>query len=788
MIENREKLILLERELDRLSTKQSQLAHEIDDLRKSLKIAEREVAQEESTPRLSFVVEEPDEEPIASSAPPVTFASGIPSDGVQASTHITEPDFSDDEMTDSQFKHSQNLERLIGENIISKIGIAILILGVGIGTKYAIDHDLISPLTRIILGYMTGLGLFGVAARLKSKYEQYSAVLLSGAMAVMYFVTYAAYSYYSLIPQSVTFGLMALMTVFTVLASLSYNRQIIALYGLVGAYAVPFLLSDGSGRVGVLFSYMAIVNVGILALAYQKYWKLLNYVSFALTWLIYCSWSMESFDAQKHFSLAFVFLLLFFITFYLTFLLYKVHKKEIFGLTDVVMILLNSFVFYALGYSLFDQYVEGSQLLGLFTLCNGLVHAGVSWMVYKQKLADKNLYYLLTGMVLVFAIIAVPVQLDGNWVTLLWMALSVVLIIIGRRRQVKVYEGLSYALLLLATISLLDDWTKADPYTVVEGVVSVYPLLNIAFVSSAMMTVAYGYWIKVNLDKRYPTVLLSERTEATFLHVLSTVFIVSLYVTCLLEIFKLFDYTDTLSAIRVKGDVWVHNHGLRAQKALWVINYSLAFVSGLLYINFKKIQSHLISIFGSAIGLLLIVIFLSAGMMILNSINGYYDQHYFQPSAFTYMLRYVSYLFIGGLYYTVRLSIRQTHESSTVRRAFLLVSHVVLLWILSAELIHWLNEAGQKDSYKLGISILWGVYSLAVVVLGIRKKNKALRIGAISLFSITLLKLFLYDLAHLTTIAKTIVLVSLGVLLLIISFLYSKYKHLITDDEDEQAA
>ena len=62
-----------------------------------------------------------------------------------------------------------NIEKFIGENLINKIGIVILVIGVGIGAKYAIDHDLISPLTRIILGYILGLGLMGFAIRLKKQ-------------------------------------------------------------------------------------------------------------------------------------------------------------------------------------------------------------------------------------------------------------------------------------------------------------------------------------------------------------------------------------------------------------------------------------------------------------------------------------------------------------------------------------------------------------------------------------------------------------------------------------------
>src|SRR5665647_1962887 len=93
----------------------------------------------------------------------------------------------------------------------------------------------------------------------------------------MYFITYAAYSFYELIPQVATFMLMVVFTAFAVVAAINYNKQVIAHIGLVGAYAVPFLLSDGSGKVAILFSYMAIINIGILIIAIKKYWKPVSY-------------------------------------------------------------------------------------------------------------------------------------------------------------------------------------------------------------------------------------------------------------------------------------------------------------------------------------------------------------------------------------------------------------------------------------------------------------------------------------------------------------------------------
>ena len=116
------------------------------------------------------------------------------------------------------------------------------------------------------------------------------------------------------------------------------------------------------------------------------------------------------------------------------------------------------------------------------------------------------------------------------------------------------------------------------------------------------------------------------------------------------------------------------------------------------------------------------------------------------------------------------------------KTAFDYLLYLAILWVLSSELLHWLELYGLRTGYKLGLSILWSLYSLLLISIGLWKNKKYLRIGAIILFAITLIKLFFYDINSLDTISKTIVFVSLGIILLLISFLYNKYKHLTNDD------
>ena len=346
-----------------------------------------------------------------------------------------------------------NIEKFVGTYLISIVGVLVTIVGVGIGAKYAIDNDLISPLGRIVFGYAVGFGLLGFAVRLKEKYLTFSSVLLSGGMAVMYFVTYFAYSYYSLIPQITAFSLMVIFTVFTVISALIYDRRIIAHIGLVGAYAVPFLLSEGSGRADILFGYMAIINIGILAISVRKYWKYLFYSSFIFTWLIYAVWHTDVYDPAKHFAIGFGFLSLFFAIFYVTFLAYKLIHKKPFNLENTALILQNSFIFFGFGYSILNS-SDWSHLLGSFALFNALLHFGVAAFISKYQLGDRNAFYLIIALVLTFFTIAVPIQFDGNWITILWIAEAAFLFLIGRTKKIPLFEYFSYPLMTFAGVSL----------------------------------------------------------------------------------------------------------------------------------------------------------------------------------------------------------------------------------------------------------------------------------------------------------------------------------------------
>ncbi len=685
-----------------------------------------------------------------------------------------------------------DLEKFIGENLINKIGILITVLGVGIGAKYSIENNLISPLTRIILGYLFGLGLLGFGIKLKKKYENYSAVLVSGAIAIMYFITYASYAFYDLIPQTIAFALMVVFTIFTVIASIKYDKQVIAHIGLVGAYAVPFLLSESSGKVAILFSYMSIINIGVLVISFKRNWKPLYYAAFGLTWLMFVSWYETDYATNKHFGLALTFLSIFFTIFYLTILAYKLLQKEKFKNKDIILILINSFLFYGFGYLILSDHETGKQLLGLFTLVNAIIHFSVSSYIYKQKLADKNFFYLILSLVLVFITIAIPVQLDGNWVTLLWAGEAALLFWIGRTKNISIYEKLSYPLIFMAFFSLIQDWMLLyNNYYPNNPDSKLLPLFNIHFLSSLLFILAIGFINYLNTKKEYSKVIITNKFLSRIITFsIPAILIITVYYAFRMEIANYWNqlYRDSKVVLELNKDYPRHNwnYDLRKFKTIWVINYSLFFVSLLAYLNLKKIKNTKLGLMNLGLIVLTIVVFLTQGLYTLSELReSYLNQslsEFYKIGSFNIIIRYISFVFVAIALFLTKKYTQQDFIKKEFKIGFDLLLHISILWILSSELIHWMDIAEFSQSYKLGLSILWGVYSLFLIAFGIWKNKKLLRIGAIAIFAITLIKLFFYDISHLDTIAKTIVFVSLGVLLLIISFLYNKYKHIISNE------
>ena len=688
-------------------------------------------------------------------------------------------------------KQPSDLEKIIGESWINTIGILIVIIGVAIGAKYSIENELISPLTRIILGYLVGVGLLGFGIKLKPKFEGYSAVLVSGSISIFYFITYFAYSFYNLIPQILAFAMMLIFTVFTVFAAIKYNRVVIAHIGLIGAYAVPFLLSSGSGRVDILFSYMLIINLGILFISIKRDWKTLHYSAFFFTWLIYGSWFADkSFysSLQGYEALGIGFATAFFLIFYGVSLFNNIISKEKLDKINIILILLNSFIYFGFGYGIFNSNTKLDTYLGLFTLFNAVIHFVVLFFIKSKKLADSTLFYSTLGMVFTFITIAIPIQLDGSWVTLLWIAQGTILFWIGKTKNIPIYEKISLPILGLSFLSLLEDWSF---YRYANNG-DIQAFWNINFLTGILAILGYGF--VVSLSRKHAETEENQKFSpfnAIKSFYLPALLVLTAYLTFRNEIAYYFNYWLENSSLKGKeiseiDDYSLYNYDINVFKNIYLIAYSLVFFGGLALLNFHKFKNKVLGISAIVIGLLTLLSAQTFGLEELGELRYAYinggSNEYFDVNFNYILVRYLLWSTIGFTLWVIFKNTKSIIENTKFHIFLEMVIHISILNFLSNELVTWMDIAGYQDIFKLGLSILWSVYSLLLVSLGIYKKKKYLRISALVLFGVTLAKLFLYDISNLSTISKTVVLIVLGLLLLIISFLYNKFKDKIGDE------
>jgi hypothetical protein len=75
-----------------------------------------------------------------------------------------------------------------------------------------------------------------------------------------------------------------------------------------------------------------------------------------------------------------------------------------------------------------------------------------------------------------------------------------------------------------------------------------------------------------------------------------------------------------------------------------------------------------------------------------------------------------------------------------------------------------------------GISILWSLFALGLIVGGIHKQAGALRLTGLGLFAVVVVKVFFSDLASLDQFYRIVAFILLGILILCGAFLYLKYR------------
>ena len=243
-----------------------------------------------------------------------------------------------------------------------------------------------------------------------------------------------------------------------------------------------------------------------------------------------------------------------------------------------------------------------------------------------------------------------------------------------------------------------------------------------------------------------------------------------------------------LLSVTLGGGGRIGNSDVSDFNAIAQINFTMLFLIVMALVNIRKVRSVIAGGVNVATSILLLAVTSTVGMYLLYELRESYQRdaefELFGMSSMNIAVRYITYAFTAGtiitLYEYYRNDLLDPVSTLPWRSlAFDAVLYLCVLILASCELMNIAAHTNVLDADKFGLSILWGVFSLGVIVIGIAKAKKHLRIGAFVLLAVTLVKLFFYDATDLPTIPKTLLFVSIGLLMLGISFLYNKFRNVI---------
>jgi hypothetical protein len=348
---------------------------------------------------------------------------------------------------------------------------------------------------------------------------------------------------------------------------------------------------------------------------------------------------------------------------------------------------------------------------------------------------------------------------------------------------VPMFEYFSYPIMVLATGSMFYDWGVATD----ERLSSIYevvrqPLANGDLITALVFVTAFALIYLTNKDEGMEAAVPEEVVRPLGWAV-ATLGVFVLYNAFRLEIVN---YYHMKAGLLLASEQLVGIRDPQWFSLVWQVNYTMAFLIGLAGANLWKLASSKLAVVNSLLAILTLLIFVTAGLYAFYELQVSYISAGWggQGAWLNIGIRYISYAFVAGLLYMFYVYSRsdlllRLAPGESLRIGFEALVSTVIFLTASRELMGLMALFNIADAEKLGLSILWGVYALALIGYGIAFNRKHLRIAAIVLLAVTLVKLFFYDAADLETIPKTILFVTIGITLLVASFLYNKYKALI---------
>ncbi len=659
-------------------------------------------------------------------------------------------------------------ESLIGGKLLNRIGAVALIIAVGFFLKYAFDNDWINETTRITIGGFVGFGLLFIAYRFKNRgFEIFAQGLVGAGIAILYLSVYAAYNFYYLFSQPLAIIIMSVITGLAFLQAILYNAAAVSILGLIGGMLTPLLLSSGQPNEIGLFTYFVLLNAGIILIALKNdAWWFLEPLALISTFLIYSQWYGAYFDTGKLITVIIYLTIIWFFYFILD--IYRILKSHssYFEIRRSFAAA-NGLVYFSLVYLPVDQYAN--EWMGMTSILIAGAYAG-AYLWIKKQVPDNSkahIQYALSAVALLIA--ATTIQFSGYVIVILWLFEAIILLWLGNRSGLVYLWWAGFGIYLLSLLKLL---FSENTYQF-EQIEHFRLVLNLRVLAFVILSIAAG---SATVLCRVLSAKYRKNLQSFFLYSLS-IAVLWLLTVEVRDYFrsKMLGMSDELQAYYLGQEFLL-------LAAVWMAHALIFIWLGLR----KKILPFIYT------GIFSIMISILEAS--LRSIMAYTPIRDFSL-LFNYRALIITGLILGSF---IQINVFKRNRElyswiPNVQLALQIALIILCFTFLTGEIKDYfdrllviLKESDDQvrinlisNLKQLVLSGVWLLYSIVLMVIGIWKRKYAVRVPSIVLFGLTILKIFIYDLSFLDTFYRIFSFFGLGLILLLVSYLYNRYRAVI---------
>jgi len=373
---------------------------------------------------------------------------------------------------------------LVGGNTLARLGVLLLFIGVGFLLKYAAEHVHVPISVRLAGVALGGVALLVVGWRLRLARRAYAMVLQGGGVGVLYLTVFTALKLYALVPPVAAFALLFWISALSSWLAIRQDAISLAALAVLGGFLAPVLTSTNSGNHVMLFSYYALLNAGILGIAWFKAWRSLNLLGFVFTFLVGTFWGVTRYQPD-HFATTEPFLILFFLFYVAIAVLYALRQSvEVRSYVDGGLVFGTPLVAAGLQSALVRDIEYG---MAYSALAMSAVYLVLGRLLYARHRDDIRLLvesFLALGVV--FATLAVPLGLDARWTSAVWALEGAAILWAGIRQQHRVMRAFGLLLEFGAGIAFMLGLSVWTPDTAPAAI----PFANSAFVGAMLVAIA----------------------------------------------------------------------------------------------------------------------------------------------------------------------------------------------------------------------------------------------------------------------------------------------------------